>query len=307
VLEIIFDAKNADSNTAINVTYPCAMPDSNHNNVFWNGSMDSVNGAYSPNNDALYASTVVQALYQEWYKLPMLINPDGSPMQLRIYTHYDMENSDWGGGQVDLGDGGNDMYPLTSLGVVAHEISHGFTSQHSGLVYSNQSGSVDEAFSDMSAQAAEAFEYGKVSWQIGPEIMKNPNAAVRYMDEPDKDCRPGEKAGSACSINSADEYDYLVSYGSQNLQLVGIQLQFYIVHLASGVFNHAFYYLATSDGWDVKKAFHVMIHANSFYWTQTSNFEQAACGVVKAAKDLHYDVAAVQEAFKKVSIDTKSC
>jgi pseudolysin len=307
----IYNANHIESSVARDITYPCAEQDSKHNNVFWNGSMDAENGAFSPDNDALYAGTVVMQLYKQWYKLPMLINRDGSPMMLRMYTHYDsdFENAEWDSDkeEIHLGDGADELYPLTSLGVVAHEVSHGFTSQHSDLVYANQSGSLYESFSDMAAQAAEQFAWGKTTWQIGPEIMKAPNEALRYMDTPSKDCRPGDKPGDGCSIDRADQFDALVKFGRQKYHLYGDRLQSYIVHLASGVFNHAFYYLATSEGWDVKKAFQVMIHANSFYWTKTSNFKNAACGVVKATKDLHYDTAAVLASFDKVGIDATTC
>ena len=293
------------------VTFNCGQPDRKHNNVFWNEAMDSVNGGFSPQNDALYAGSVVQSLYKEWYKLPMLRKNDGSPMVLEMVTHYRKawENAAWNDvtKKVYLGDGKDIFYPLTSLGVVAHEVSHGFTTQHSDLVYADQSGGLNESFSDMAAMAAEAFATGQSTWQIGPEIRKAPDTALRYMDQPSKDCRKGKTAGSGCSIDSATEYDHLVNYGRNELDLFGDDLQSYIVHRSSGVFNRAFYLLATSSGWDVRKTFEVMIHANSFYWTPSTDFKKGACGVAKAAKDLHYNVTDVAAAFSKVGLDTAKC
>lgn len=307
----IFDGRKGTRKKPFQMNYKCSQPDTKHNNVFWDGSMDSANGGFSPANDALYAGTVVQSLYKEWYKLPMLVNRDGSPMTLKMYAHFGnaWENAEWDDrkNEIHLGDGADWAYPLTSLGVVAHEVSHGFTSQHSDLVYADQSGSMNESFSDMAAQAAESFAVGKSTWQIGSEIVKEEDSALRYMDQPSKDCPKGEKAGSGCSIDSADQYQYLVRYCQDVLRLRGDALQGYIVHLASGVYNRAFYLLATSEGWDVKKAFEVMLHANSFYWTGHTDFNSGACGVIKSTKDLHYDTAAVVEAFNKVGIDTKAC
>ena len=40
---------------------------------------------------------------------------------------------------MTFGDGATTFYPLVSLDVAAHEVSHGFTEQNSGLVYSGQS------------------------------------------------------------------------------------------------------------------------------------------------------------------------
>ncbi len=210
---------------------------------------DKDNGAYSPTNDALYAGYVIKHLYLDWYNVDALTRHDGSPMQLVMRVHYGegYENAYWDGKQMTFGDGENMMYPLVSLGVGAHEISHGFTEQHSNLEYYGQSGGMNEAFSDMAAQAAEYYSVGKNSWQIGPEIMKEDSGydALRYMDQPSRD-------GS--SIDSAADYTYWLD-----------------VHYSSGVFNHLFYLMATKEGWDVRKAFDVMVKANMDYWTPYSS------------------------------------
>ena len=39
-----------------------------------------------------------------------------------------------------VGDGGTSLHPVVALDVVAHELAHGFTEKHSGLVFSGQSG-----------------------------------------------------------------------------------------------------------------------------------------------------------------------
>ncbi len=56
--------------------------------------------------------------------------------------HYgeDYENAFWNGEVITFGDGNTTFYPFVSLDVMAHELGHGFTEQHSGLVYAGQSG-----------------------------------------------------------------------------------------------------------------------------------------------------------------------
>lgn len=44
-----------------------------------------------------------------------------------------------------------------NMNVVSHEVSHGFTEQDSGLIYSNQSGGINDVFSDISGEAAEYY------------------------------------------------------------------------------------------------------------------------------------------------------
>jgi pseudolysin len=79
------------------------------------------------------------------------------------------------------------------------------------------------------------------------------------------------------------------------------------VHFSSGIFNRAYYLLATTPDWNAKKAFDVMVQANVNYWTSTTSFQAAACGVIKATRDYKYDVDAVVKAFSTVGLDTSSC
>jgi pseudolysin len=240
-------------------------------------------------NDALFGGEVIKNMYFKWYGVPVLTK-GGKPMQLKMVVHARMDNAYWDGSKMTFGDGISTFYPLTSLGVAAHEISHGFTEQHSGLAYYAESGGMNEAYSDMAAQAAEFYAYnGKNSWQIGPEIFKQADRALRYLDQPSKDCN-GKKPGNWCSIDDASQY-----YSGLD------------VHFSSGVFNRAFYLMGTAEGWDAKRAFDVMVLANQNYWTKTSTFQQGACGVINAAKDLEYDVAVVKAAFEGVKVDTSSC
>ena len=111
-------------------------------------------------------------------------------------------NAAYGGGIVTLGDGNNEYYPFSSLDVIAHEISHGFTEQHSGLQYFSQSGGLNESFSDMASKAAEYFSTEEnQNWNINDQA-KDPNKWDRYMDEPTKDCAPGHKPSDDCSIDN---------------------------------------------------------------------------------------------------------
>jgi len=263
------------------MSYSCEATDADHNNVYWDADKGAINGGYSPGNDALFGGAVIKDMYLKWYGLQVLTQ-NGKPMMLNMVVHVPRyDNAYWDGTKMTFGDGASMFYPLTSLGVAAHEVSHGFTEQHSGLVYSGQSGGMNEAFSDMAAQAAEFYAYGKNSWQIGPEIFKKEGQALRYMDQPSKDGR---------SIDTADQYNS------------GLD-----VHYSSGVYNRLFYLIGTSENWDPKKAFDVMVQANRNYWTANTTFSKGGCGVIKAAKDHNYDVDAVKVALATVKIDISTC
>ncbi|VUD56369.1 Neutral protease [Thalassocella blandensis] len=235
-----------------------------------------VNGAYSALNDAHFFGSVVFNMYDEWY--------DTAPLtqKLRMRVHYsnNYENAFWDGSQMTFGDGASYFYPLVSLDVSAHEVSHGFTEQNSGLQYSGQSGGINEAFSDMAGESAEFYMKGSNDFLIGADIIKN-GTALRFMEDPTLD-------GS--SIGHASDYTNGMD-----------------VHYSSGVFNRAFYLIATADDWDTRKAFDIFVLANQFYWTQNATFITAACGVLQAAVEYEYDLEPVFSAFSTVGVNTSSC
>ncbi len=270
------------------VTFTCPTKDARHNE-YWDDDLDAVNGAYSPSNDALYAGNVIKSMYQDWYHVPVLVDRSGAPMRLVMRVHEPIENAYWFSNQMTFGDGGHDFYPLVSLEVAGHEVSHGFTEQHSDLIYEAQSGGLNEAFSDMAAQAVQFYSTGRNTWEIGGEILKS-NQSLRYLDEPTKDCALGKKPGNDCSIDNLKDYNAALD-----------------VHYSSGVFNKLFYLLSTSKDWDTRKAFDVMVRANVVYWTSSVNFVDAACGAIRAAKDLGYDPQAVKSAALTVGINTNNC
>ncbi|MFZ9034621.1 MAG: M4 family metallopeptidase [Francisellaceae bacterium] len=295
----------------------------------WYG--DLVNGGYSAAHDAHYFAHIVYYLYKFWYGVDPLYNSDGSAKRLVIRVHYgqNYENAFWDGQTMTFGDGYSMFYPLVSLDVVSHEISHGFTQQHSNLYYYNESGSLNEAFSDMAGQAARAYllnmsesnyavffpndPFGKISWKMAETIVKTPGAALRYMNNPSMDgysadCMDKSIAESNCQIS----YQDVVNRSGGN--------QSYIVHYGSGVFNKAFYLIA--EAWaknnqvrvlpnpyaeGVREAFNIMVLANVGYWTPTTGFSQAACDVLKATKAYNYQTSDVISAFDKVGVSTSNC
>lgn len=231
----------------------------------------AINGAYAPMNDAHYFGGVVFSMYSAYVG----VRPISQKLVMNVHYKTGYENAFWNGSAMFFGDGASTFYPLVSLDVASHEISHGYTSQHSNLTYSGQSGGINEAYSDMAGEAAEFYSRGKNDFLVGAEIFKN-GVALRYMATPTKDGR---------SIDNAANYTSSLD-----------------VHYSSGVYNKAFYLLATTSGWTTAKAFQVMADANRLYWTASTNFNQGACGVQKAATNRGYTVASVTAAFKAVGV-----
>ena len=235
------------------------------------GFNDSINGAYSPLADGFFFGSMAYDVFNEWLGVPPLT------FKVVMVVHYGnmMENAFWDGQVTSFGDGYSMFYPLVVLDVVAHEMAHGFTEQHSGLIYNGMSGGMNEAFSDIAGGAAEAY-MKESDWLLGENAFKAENEALRYFIDPTLDGR---------SLGHMDDYCQPVD-----------------VHYNSGIYNRAWYLLTITPGWNVRMSFQVMATANQLYWTPDSTFNDGACGVMQAARDLGYNDADVEAAFNGVGI-----
>lgn len=278
-----------EKNNALSSPNAFCMPGSRYHNENDNGHAPT-NGSVSPNNDAMYFVNEILNLYREHG----ITKPLGKDLPLRVMTHIgDYNNAFYIGSihysdgslyahqQIVLGDGGGRFSALTQT-IISHELSHGFTQNHSNLIYKGQSGAINESFSDMAAiamkdslQARYSFYWDRGDWSIGREIAFD-GKPLRYVDHPAQD---------QVSIDNAKDYK------------AGID-----VHYASGIFNRAFYVLATQPGWTIQSAFDVMIKANENYWVPNASFDSAACGVMQAAIDSGLDSSGVKVAFDDVGV-----
>merc|ERR1711936_534571 len=141
-------------------------------------------------------------------------------------------------------------------------------------------GGINEAFSDISGEVAEVYGRASNDWMVGFELFKSQSRALRYFINPGDDNR---------SIKHTRDY-----YNGMD------------VHYSSGIFNHAFYQLVEIQGMNIFDAYECFLHANRLIWSENTNFDQGACGVMQAAYDLGHDTQKVQAAFNVVGIDLSS-
>lgn len=283
-------------------------------------------GAYGVTSDAYFFGQVVDQMYLSWLGM----HPVKDNMTLRVHFAFgpddlDFDNAFWDPDNrtMNFGDGSDQLFlPLVSLDVTAHEISHGFTTDHSDMEYHDESGSLNEAFSDMASMAAQQYlidthpetfaalyNQTEPSWLLGKLIARN-HEPLRYLNLPSAD---GASADCLEQVDNCElTYDNLTQYAEAMSNYTGDpnSQQGFIVHHGSGVFNHAFYYLATMPNWGIKKAFILMAVSNrDGYWStggldQADYFNQSACGTIAAARALNYETQDVINAFHKVGVVT---
>ncbi|MFE2944306.1 M4 family metallopeptidase [Streptomyces sp. NPDC059255] len=206
---------------------------------------------------------------------------------------------------MTYGDGSGNTRPLTSIDVAAHEMSHGVTANTAGLIYSGESGGLNEATSDIFAAAVEFYADNPNDpgdYLVGEKININGNGTpLRYMDQPSKD-------------GASKDYWYSGIGGVD-------------VHYSSGPANHFFYLLSegsgaktvngvsynspTSDGLPVtgigrEKAEQIWFKALATKFTSTTNYAAARTGTLAVAGELYgttsAEYTAVQNAWAGIAV-----
>ena len=108
---------------------------------------------------------------------------DDQGFTLRSYVHYNenYNNAFWDGSRMTYGDGNGSSEPLTAIDIIAHEITHGLTSFTADLIYANESGALNESFSDIFGTSIEWYaKPGDGDWRLGEDIGR----VIRRLDNP---------------------------------------------------------------------------------------------------------------------------
>jgi Zn-dependent metalloprotease len=123
---------------------------------------------------------------------------DDNGAMLKATVHYgqNYQNAFWNGQQMVFGDG----FPADD--VTAHELTHAVTEHSAGLIYRNESGALNESFSDIFGEIVDQIN-GKgtdgegVAWLVGEDI---PNiGAFRSMSNPPDYGDPDIKGDYVCT------------------------------------------------------------------------------------------------------------
>ncbi|MFZ2989260.1 M4 family metallopeptidase [Ideonella sp.] len=214
---------------------------------------------------------------------------DGAGAYSRVHYSSNYDNAYWSDSCfcMTYGDG-NTLNPLVSIDVAGHEMTHGITSRTAKLVYSGQSGGLNEATSDIFGTLVEYYANNANDagdYLIGEKLYNTAGKALRYMQQPNKD-----GVSADCFYTGVGAID---------------------VHYSSGVANHFFFLLAegttagvpsktcvtgnkktatgtgTLTGIGRSKAGAIWYRALTVYMTSNTNFAGARAATISAATDLY--------------------
>jgi zinc metalloprotease ZmpA len=220
---------------------------------------------------------------------------DGNGARSRVHYSFNYDNAFWSDSCFCMTYGDGTFFtPLVSIDVAGHEATHGVTSRTAGLIYSGESGGLNEGTSDIFGAMVEFYANNPNDpgdYLIGEKLSNPP---LRNMITPSVD-----GASADCWYNGVGNID---------------------VHYSSGVANHFFYLLAegTTNGSPSKtcvagntrvatgtgtlagigrdKAEKIWYRALDVYMTANETFAKARLDTVQAAVDLYPTDSAVAAA-----------
>jgi Zn-dependent metalloprotease len=205
------------------------------------------------------------------------------------------------------GDGGSFDYLSGALDVVAHELTHGVTEFSSALIYRDEPGALNEAFSDIMGTGVEFFHLtpGKgpqkgPNWLLGEDITRIGPGYIRSMQSPNT------------FWGDPDHYSLR--------RYIGTPIDNGGVHVNSGIINHAFY-LAVAGGTNrvsgitvqgvgtanIQRMLRIFYRGFAFALGPSSQFSDARAATLQAATDLYgansNERAQLQQAWNAVGVN----
>ena len=281
------------------------------NNVWGNSAITDTQTAAV---DAVYGQNVTWDFYKSVLGRNGIAN-DGRGAFSRVHYGRNYVNAFWSDRCfcMTYGDGNGSTYlPLVAIDVAGHEMTHGVTSRTAALIYSGESGGLNEAISDMFGASVEFYANNansRPNYLIGERVFASnngvatPTKALRYMFKP--------------SLDGQSPDCYTSTIGSLD------------VHYSSGVANHFFYLLSegavSPPGFSLTAsqlvcngntsltavgrtaAIKIVYRALSTYMTSSTNYKGARTAMLKAATDLYGGTSAqynaVAAAWSAVSVN----
>ena len=210
------------------------------------------------------------------------IGVDGDSMPLISYVHYSQNwvNAQWTGAWAQYGDGNGTTYTaLTSLDVVGHEFVHGVTASNANLIYRDESGALNESFSDIFGTVIEFYgDPENANWDIGEDFHVG-GGRFRNMADPKTEGHPDTYKGRNWVTGSSDNGGVHSNSGVQNKWF------HLLVEGGEGSNDNEDEYSVEGLGMDTAAA--IAFRNLQYYLVRRSEHIDARLGAIQAAEDLY--------------------
>jgi bacillolysin len=192
--------------------------------------------------------------------------------QAVVHLKQNYANAFWNGTFLVFGDGDNQTFSnlAASLDITAHEIQHGVTEFTAGLIYENQSGALNEAYSDIFACMVD-----RDDWTVGEDVTLVSPGFLRDLAHPENGLDPLPTKMSEYRNMPVDE-----DHGGVHINMSIPSRAAYLI--AEGLTTEG---LGTAIGRD--KTERIFYRALTTYLTASSNFADGRSATIQAAEDLY--------------------
>lgn len=251
-------------------------------------------------NEAYDGSGATYDLYHDIYERNSI---DDKGLRLDSTVHYDVryDNAFWNGDQMVYGDGDGRLFNrfTIAIDVIGHELTHGVTQYEAALNYRNESGALNESFSDVFGSLVKQRSLNQTAdqadWLIGEGLLAAgvQGIALRSMKAPGTAYDDPILGKDPQPANYKDLYRGTADNGG--------------VHINSGIPNRAFYLAAVAiGGYAWEKAGKIWYITLRDVLRSRSNFKNAANATIAVAGNLYgqdsNEQTAVQSAWKQVGV-----
>lgn len=261
--------------------------DFTHNSRNWNVS--------TPDQNGLDAHWGVSRTY-DFYKAVFNRNSiDNNGMAL--YSNVNKggflyrDNASWDGSAMNYGKRSGSQDGVTAIDVTGHELTHGVTQHTCNLVYSGETGGMNESLSDIMGKNVQFYaKPDDIDWRLSNDM----NWFIRDLSNPKAYNQPDCYGGTYWKKNA----DVHVLSG------VGNFMYYLLVEGKSGVNDLGDSY--TVQGIGLTKAQQIIYRTQTVYLTPTSKYADWRTACINAATDLYgassNEVAQVKNAWYAVGV-----
>jgi len=240
------------------------------------------------------AHALVGQVYDFYYRFFGREGINDKNLDTVVYVHNDKyeDNAFWNGESLNFCvQGKKKEENAACLDIVTHEYTHGVTEYSSDLVYSFESGALNESFSDIMGTTAEFYWHPEgiglylADWYIGEDARPYYNTSgCRNLANPNANSQLGDpNYPDPCHLSQKHVVPGNLDNGG--------------VHLNSTIYAHAFYLLANGgrnsvshilvNGIGIDKAAQIFYTAFVYYLTKNSDFMDAANALLEVAYSLY--------------------
>jgi Zn-dependent metalloprotease len=242
-------------------------PEARNRTIYYMGTLaynESGPVVSSPSQDATNVYNFTGETYDYYFNTFGRDSFDNQGATMSAYTGLSMSNALWNGTSTSFGAG------FATKDVVAHEWTHAVTQYTADLVYSYQSGALNEAMSDIFGCMVD-----RDDWAMGEDL---PGGALRSLSDPAAFGFPGKVS------------EYVLTSGDCGG-----------VHINCTIVSHAAYLMAEGGSYNGyfisgigrESTEQIFYRALTTYLTSGSNFQAAYDAIRAAASDLYGSGSAI--------------